>query len=239
MPPEEDGPWLGAPEPVLTPLWWAEVAADGELCVGRVGDLWSPTPGSQWWDNYHADTESEARDQAIAAMGKELADQRAVIGLTWTRMGEASARWRAEDPAARARTMPDLGDLLAWLMADADRARNELAGIRAAGVDPGLLRWCVWPGCLASFNAATGPEGGGWIRYRHMSVLLCPDHKGTGHWPSYDLDRDDLSNLHAQCGCGDTAEVRPSNHQAVFAWWEQHLADLGLTAAAGTGGGTR
>lgn len=43
---------------------------------------------------------------------------------------EATARWRAEDPEARGLTMPDLGELLRWLMDDADRAR---AGVRHIG----------------------------------------------------------------------------------------------------------
>jgi len=101
----------------------------------------------------------------------------------------------------------------------------ELERIRSAGVDPRLLRWCSWPGCVASFDASTGPECDGWIRYRHMAVLLCPNHKSTGHWPSYDMDRDDMSKLLARCGCGETAEVCPSNWEAVFAWWERHLAE--------------
>lgn len=112
--------------------------------------------------------------------------------------------------------------------ADDGAIRAGLSAIRAAGVDPRLLRWCSWPGCLASFDASTGPEGGGWMQYRHMAVLLCPDHKDTGHWPRYDMDRDDLARLLARCACGETAEVRPSNWEAVFAWWETHLADLGL-----------
>jgi hypothetical protein len=123
----------------------------------------------------------------------------------------------------------DLGDLLAWLMADADRARAALDDIRAAGVDPGLLRWCSWPGCLASFNAATGPGHDGWKRYAGaLSVLLCPTHVATGHWPGYDVDTDDRTYLAARCGCGETAQVRPARWAAVSAWWEQHLTSLGL-----------
>lgn len=55
----------------------------------------------------------------------ELALLRELEELQWTRMGEATARWRAEDPQARASIMPDLGELLKWLMDDADKARGD------------------------------------------------------------------------------------------------------------------
>lgn len=59
----------------------------------------------------------------------ELADLRALFQLQWTRSREADARWRAEDPEARANVWPDLGVLLKWLMDDADRARDQLAAV--------------------------------------------------------------------------------------------------------------
>lgn len=52
---------------------------------------------------------------------RELQELRALFALQWTRMSAATARWRAEDPAARAAVLPDLGVLLDWLMAAADR----------------------------------------------------------------------------------------------------------------------
>jgi len=61
------------------------------------------------------------RDQAA-----ELAELRALFQLQWTRSREADARWRAEDPEARANVWPDLGVLLKWLMDDADQARAAL-----------------------------------------------------------------------------------------------------------------
>jgi hypothetical protein len=64
------------------------------------------------------------RDQA-----GELAELRTLFQLQWTRSREADARWRAEDPEARANVWPDLGVLLKWLMDDADRAREQLAAI--------------------------------------------------------------------------------------------------------------
>jgi hypothetical protein len=72
------------------------------------------------------------RDQAA-----ELADLRALFELQWTRSREADARWRAEDPEARANVWPDLGVLLKWLMDDADQQR---AALQEAEYDLGKLR---------------------------------------------------------------------------------------------------
>lgn len=62
-----------------------------------------------------------------ARLRAEAADLRELFALQCTRMDEATARWRAEDPEARALMMPDLGALLTWLMAAADRGRAEVA----------------------------------------------------------------------------------------------------------------
>lgn len=61
-----------------------------------------------------------ALERALA----EVADLRALFDLQWTRMGEATDRWRAEDPEARALVMPDLGALLQWLIAERDAQRE-------------------------------------------------------------------------------------------------------------------
>lgn len=96
--------------------------------------------------------------------------------------------------------------------------------LRAAGVDPQLLRWCDWPtGCIASYDASTGPSGGGWKHTRGGAVLLCPEHSPTVHWPRYEMNPDDRTYLTAHCGCGESAEVRPSSWEAVQAWWSGHV----------------
>lgn len=51
-----------------------------------------------------------------AADAEELHDLRALFDLQHTRMVEATALWRAEDPATRDRVLPDLGTLLQWLI---------------------------------------------------------------------------------------------------------------------------
>lgn len=61
----------------------------------------------------------------------ELMDLRALLDLQWTRMGQATELWRRENPAARARLFPDLGELLDWLMKRGDKAtepRRHLSG---------------------------------------------------------------------------------------------------------------
>jgi len=68
-------------------------------------------------------TEPESNNK-LSELERELAKLRALFDMQWQRMTEATARWRAEDPEARALVMPDLGDLLQWLMADADNARS-------------------------------------------------------------------------------------------------------------------
>jgi hypothetical protein len=70
-----------------------------------------------------AGLDAALRESGTAAALSEVADLRALFAMQWDRMAEATARWRAEDPEARALIMPDLGDLLQWLMDDTDRAR--------------------------------------------------------------------------------------------------------------------
>lgn len=55
------------------------------------------------------------RDQS-----EELALLRGLFEIQSRRMAAATAMWRSEDPVARAHTLPDLGDLLGWLMSKID-----------------------------------------------------------------------------------------------------------------------
>jgi hypothetical protein len=60
---------------------------------------------------------------AAESLREQVGEFRHLFDMQWKRMGEATNRWRAEDPAARELISPDLGALLEWLMNDADRAR--------------------------------------------------------------------------------------------------------------------
>lgn len=109
----------------------------------------------------------------------------------------------------------------------------QLASIRDAGVDPGMLRWCVWPGCWCSYNAATGPDDPGWIRCDlGNSLLLCPRHAVAGHKPSYTLGRDPLAVL-VSCECGEQADLGGTNLRAVAGWWTGHITGLATSQLAG------
>ncbi len=56
----------------------------------------------------------------------ELDEHRALFEVQHKRMGEATQRWQDES-AERAGVLPDLGELLTWLMAQADTMRAEVA----------------------------------------------------------------------------------------------------------------
>lgn len=98
--------------------------------------------------------------------------------------------------------------------------------LRAGAIDPGRLRWCEWPGCLASFDAVTGPVGDrGWTRVIGLS-LLCPTHTVAGHVPGYTIDQAALSTLPASCSCGAGERVTPANWESVLAWWTAHVLEV-------------
>ena len=68
----------------------------------------------------------------------ELADYKALFDLQQERMKEATALWRAEDPDGRALILPDLGDLLDWLMNRANNAEGQVEEMRVSLRDPVL-----------------------------------------------------------------------------------------------------
>lgn len=103
-----------------------------------------------FWENIRADAgraflRSQTRPVLDAALAEgwlappeavDLREKNAeleqLFDLQWKRSTEAQARWRAEDPEARARVGPDLGRLLAWLMQQADDGAAEAERYRAA-----------------------------------------------------------------------------------------------------------
>lgn len=80
----------------------------------------------QSWDA--AENAAAAEDAAeLARLRADNAEYQQLFRLQWDRTAEATGRWRAEDPQARALVMPDLGALLEWLMGQADGARSKVA----------------------------------------------------------------------------------------------------------------
>lgn len=121
----------------------------------------------------------------VQELEREVADLRTLFDMQWNRMGEATARWRAEDSEARALTMPDLGELLRWLMDDADRAREGVRHIGRCGSE----REPDGSECMEQLYAAPAdvqvkcPKCGGWQGVnapgRPPGFLLRPERGDT------------------------------------------------------------
>jgi hypothetical protein len=88
-------------------------------------------------------------EDKLTAAVEERDELQRIFDLQQTRMREATALWRAEDPEGRALVLPDLGDLLEWLM-----KRGEVD--RQALVD----RFLMWPlpESVCSDLCATNPN---------------------------------------------------------------------------------
>ena len=82
--------------------WAAESLAIAEQALPAFGEVLAAS-----------DAETRPPDERGMTLEAEVAALRQIFDLQWTRMGDATERWRAEDPTARAQVMPDLGDLLA------------------------------------------------------------------------------------------------------------------------------
>lgn len=59
--------------------------------------------------------------EATRAAQRDAAEMQAIFDLQWHRMQDATTRWQAAHPD-RADVLPDLGDLLAWLLTFAPAA---------------------------------------------------------------------------------------------------------------------
>jgi hypothetical protein len=69
---------------------------------------------------FRSNTEFEAAAAEVARLQAKLKDYEQLFDLQWSRSQQADALWRAEAPADRANVMPDLGDLLEWLIERGD-----------------------------------------------------------------------------------------------------------------------
>lgn len=87
-------------------------------------------------------------DDLVSAY-EQIDEYQQIIDLGYTRTQEATALWRAESPADRANVMPDLGDLLEWLI---ERGNSEVPEpCQPIGCDNGYHL----PGCaFAEVDAA-------------------------------------------------------------------------------------
>jgi len=85
--------------------------------------------------------------EELARAGQDAEGLRRTFDLQWTRMGDAVARWREGDPE-RELVRPDLGVLLAWLLAQPveaeargyERGIREAAAVCRASHDAAALR---------------------------------------------------------------------------------------------------
>jgi hypothetical protein len=115
----------------------------------------------------------------------------------------------------------------------------------AERIDPRLLRWCEWPGCLRSFDATTGPDMKGWVYVRTgAQILLCPDHVNAGHRPQHHTWMQGDTTISTSCECGEQSEpLTPVNTARCTTWWREHIralpAGAAVPAPADTEGPTR
>jgi hypothetical protein len=128
---------------------------------------------------------------------EELEELRHLFAVQWDRMAEATARWRAEDPAARSLSMPDLGALLKWLMDAADRTHLVVAEEITAELQP-------------EGEAVRGDNVDAWLK-RHRETYRGSDGALTGAWYVVDALLDDYRD-HADTGT-PLAEVVKGPHE--------------------------
>lgn len=91
-------------------------------------------------------------------------------------------------------------------------------------IDPGLLRWCAWPGCFSSYSAAVGPTCRGWKRVHSPSMVLCPPHAEAGHLPQLVLGTDQFV-IRPTCTCGTWVAERKMTLGGLETWWREHVED--------------
>ena len=97
------------------------------------------------------------------------------------------------------------------------------AALKAAALDPRLLRWCDWPGCPQSLQAINGPVAAGW--HRHGGLLLCAVHHDSGHLVSHRPHPQQPYELLVDCACGTSGSVAATADDVAH-WWREHVAAL-------------
>lgn len=137
-------------------------AAADWLATGRVGDLADQLIDTLGTAGLIATSPAERGNVAAVRERDEL---RALFDMQWKRSLEAIALWRSESPTERALVMPDLGDLLAWLMVRI--AEGPARGRAAVAADlrdhDAVLSWWLRPG------AATEEMALDWTVVDHLA----------------------------------------------------------------------
>lgn len=164
-------------------------------------------------------------------VAERLAEMQALFDLQWKRMGEATDRWRAEDPEARALTSPDLGDLLKWLMDKADQdAVGEVIPVTVPQLNNGVPTLVVFAvprsaipdGGELTFDAASSIALGPALvltaleltnAAEALALQACRD-RGEHTWdrPSKGQPERDLTAMETRCTCCRTVRIQLFDH---------------------------
>ncbi len=138
--------------------------------------------------------------------------------------GTLRFRWGASEAACDvcgARSGVAVSD---WIGVERSPLVEDPQAAKAASPDPGLLRWCRWPGCFEHFNAGNlhEPADRGWLRRRHD--LLCPTHAPHGHWPGWrPMDGEGPRGIIAECTCGAESPIESGVFVEAERWWDEHV----------------
>jgi len=123
---------------------------------------------------------------------------------------------------------PDAADFCSELVAvHIAELHNAALAARERAVEPEMLRWCGWPGCFSSYNAATGPTTPGWKRVTSPDVALCGPHAKLGHFPKLvTIPGDSPYAVVPTCTCGEQGRPGLFNQGQIRNWWAGHVEQV-------------
>ncbi len=152
----------------------------------------------------------------------------ALLGAAWYPQPEDTIGGHCVMPVPRPPSsgFPYAADFCSELVAvHIAELHNAALAAKDKQVDPGLLRWCGWPGCFSSYNAATGPTSPGWVRVMSPSMVICPPHAERGHRPQLVLGSDQFC-IRPTCTCGSWVPERKATLGDLERWWWHHIESL-------------